>query len=182
MRFNALNRRVHYWVSAVVALPMLLIIGSGILLHLKKQWSWIQPTEQRGTGTAPAIGLEDLLARVRDVPGLEGTAWTDINRVDIRPGRGLAKVGLANGREVQVDLGTGRVLQSAVRRSDLIEALHDGSYFGGNVVKYGLFLPAGMALLFLWASGLWMFWLPIAARRRPRGGGATTSEIGAAKR
>jgi hypothetical protein len=56
-----------------------------------------------------------------------------------------------------VDLGTGRVLQHAYRRSDLIESIHDGSFFGGNWTKLGLFLPAGLMLLFLWISGLFLF-------------------------
>ena len=33
------------------------------------------------------------------------------------------------------------------RRSDLIESIHDGSYFGGDWTKLGLFLPAGIVLL-----------------------------------
>jgi uncharacterized iron-regulated membrane protein len=68
----------------------------------------------------------------------------------------------------QVDLGTGRVLQTAYRRSDLIESIHDGSFFGGDWVKLGLFLPAGIVLLLLWLSGLWLWWLPFGAKRRRR--------------
>ncbi|MGH7857526.1 MAG: PepSY domain-containing protein, partial [Candidatus Binatia bacterium] len=118
VRLNRLDRRVHYWISAFVALPLLVIVSSGILLHLKKQWSWVQPPEQRGTGTAPAIALDEILAAARGVPGLEVNGWEDVNRIDLRPSRGLVKVWLESGWEVQVDLGTGRVLQSAYRRSD----------------------------------------------------------------
>ncbi len=67
---------------------------------------------------------------------------------------------------MQVDLGTGRVLQTAYRRSDLIEAIHDGSLCGGEWTKLCLFLPAGLVLLLLWLSGLWMWWVPQAAKRR----------------
>ena len=69
-----------------------------------------------------------------------------------------------NGYEVQVDLGTGHVLQTAYRRSDLIESIHDGSFFGGDWTKLGLFLPAGLTLLLLWLGGLWMFWVPFGAK------------------
>ena len=78
----------------------------------------------------------------------------------------LAKVWLHSGWEVQVDLGSGEVLQTAYRRSDLIESIHDGSFFAGDLTKLGLFLPAGVVLLLLWLSGLWMFWQPLAAKRR----------------
>ena len=37
MRFNVLNRKVHYWAAAFIALPILVIIGSGLLLQVKKQ-------------------------------------------------------------------------------------------------------------------------------------------------
>ena len=166
MTFNLLARKVHYWTSIIIALPVLVIMSTGVLLQLKKQWSWVQPPERRGTGERPAIGFEDVLTSVRSVPEHGVSGWEDIRRLDVRPGRGLAKAWLVNGWEVQVDLGTGRVLHSAYRRSDLIESIHDGSFFAGDWTKLGLFLPAGAALLVLWCTGLWMFWLPISVRRR----------------
>lgn len=169
MKWNVQIRRVHYWVTAGLALPLLIIIASGLILQVKKQVPWVQPEELRGTGTSPRIGLEDILRSIRTEPDLGVSGWDDVHRVDLRPDRGIAKVSLRNGWEAQVDLGTGRVLQTAVRRSDLIESIHDGSFFGGDVVKLGIFLPAGIALLLMWITGLWMFWIPISARRRKRG-------------
>lgn len=168
MRFNLLNRRLHYWTAIATALPLLVIIASGLLLQAKKHWSWVQPAERRGVGTVPAVGLEDVLAAARTVPHLGVRTWNDVNRIDLRPGRGVAKVWLRNGWEVQVCLGTGAVLQTAYRRSDLVESIHDGSFFGGDLVKLGLFLPAGLALLLLWLSGLWMFGVTWLGRRRVR--------------
>jgi hypothetical protein len=168
MRFNVLNRKIHYWVSPFIAIPVLVILGSGLLLQLKKHWSWVQPVEQRGTGSAPVIDLEGILASVRKTSELNVAGWDDINRIDVRPGRGVAKVWLKTGYEAQVDLGTGRVLQTAYRRSDLIESIHDGSFFAGDWSKLGLFLPSGVALLLLWATGLWMFWVPFSARLRKK--------------
>lgn len=166
MGFNALTRKVHYWATAFVAVPVLVILCSGLLLQVKKQWSWVQPKEQRGTGTAPHLELEGILSAVRSMPELASTSWEDINRLDIRPKRGVAKVSLKSGWEVQVDLGTGRVLQTAYRRSDLIESIHDGSFFAGDVSKFGIFLPTGVLLLIMWATGIWMFWLPISVKRK----------------
>lgn len=168
MRFNLLNRKVHYWATAFIALPVVVMICSGLLLQMKKQWTWVQPAEQRGTGTSPRIGLEEILASVRAVPELGVTGWDDVNRLDVRPGRGMVKVWLESGWEVQVDLGTGRVLQTAYRRSDLIESLHDGSFFAGNFSKLGIFLPTGIVLLVMWVTGLWMFWVPLSAKWKRR--------------
>jgi uncharacterized iron-regulated membrane protein len=166
MAFNILNRRVHYWASFCVAIPLLVMIASGLLLQSKKHWSWVQPDEKRGTGTAPTIDLEGILTALKTVPDMNVKGWDDVNRLDVRPGRGMVKAWLKNGYEVQVDLGTGRVLQTAYRRSDLIETIHDGSFFLGDWTKLGLFLPAGITLLLLWLSGMWMWWVPLITKRR----------------
>jgi uncharacterized iron-regulated membrane protein len=166
LRLNRLDRRVHYWTSAFVALPLIVIAATGVLLQLKKQWAWVQPPELRGTGTEPALDLEQIRAAVRGVPELEVDGWDDVNRLDLRPSRGIVKVWLVSGWEAQVDLGTGRVLQSAYRRSDLLESIHDGSFFAGDATKLGLFLPVGIALVLLWFSGVWLFLVPFVLRRR----------------
>jgi uncharacterized iron-regulated membrane protein len=164
--FNVLNRKTHYWASFIVAIPMLVMIATGLLLQMKKQWDWVQPPEQRGTGTSPAIDLDGILASVQTVPDMQVTSWDDVNRLDLRPSRGIVKVWLNNGWEVQVDLGTGEVLQTAYRRSDFIESVHDGSFFGGDWTKLGVFLPTGITVFLLWVSGMWMWWVPFAAKRR----------------
>ena len=164
--FNVLNRKAHHWASFAATLPILVIIASGLFLQMKKHWTWVQPVEHRGTVTEPRISLEQVLASVQSVPELRATTWDDIDRLDLRPGRGVVKVALKSHWEVQVDLGSGRVLQTAYRRSDLIESIHDGSIFLGNWTKLGIFLPAGIVLLFLWVSGMWMVWVPYVGKRR----------------
>jgi hypothetical protein len=166
MSFNRLTRRTHYWVSAAVAFPVLVILSSGILLQLKKQWTWVQPSEIRGTGTTPVAGLHDVFVAIQGDASLGVATWDDISRVDIRPDRGLAKATLKNGWEAQVDLGTGTLLKTAYRRSDLIESIHDGSFFVGDFTKLGVFLPAGIALLILWITGMWMFVITWRAKQR----------------
>ena len=166
MKGNVLNRKVHYWAGAIIAIPALVLLASGLLLQSKKHWAWVQPTEHRGTGKVPAIDLNQLLQSVRTDPELGVSSWDDVNRIDVRPGRGVAKVWLNSGYEVQVDLGTGRVMHTAYRRSDLIEAIHDGSFFGGDWVKLGVFLPTGITLLLLWGTGVWMWWVTFAGKRR----------------
>lgn len=166
--FNVLNRKVHYWASFIVAVPLAVMIASGILLQAKKQVAWVQPAEQLGTGTEPRISLDRILEQVMSVPELGVTGWSDVDRFDLRPGKGVVKVLLENRWEVQVDLGTGAVLQTAYRRSDLIESIHDGSFFGGDWTKLGLFLPTGITLLLLWLGGMWMWWVPYIGKRRHR--------------
>jgi uncharacterized iron-regulated membrane protein len=167
MKFNILNRKIHYWASIVVALPILVIISTGILLQLKKDFTWVQPAEQRGTGKEPEINLSQVLEICRGVPDAQVQSWADINRIDVRPSRGMLKVWAKNNWEVQIDARSGEVLQVAYRRSDIIESIHDGSWFH-DTAKIWIFLPAGIILLGLWLTGMWLFFLPIVIRRRKR--------------
>lgn len=170
MRAQVVNRKVHYWLSAFVAVPFLVVGVTGLLLQLKKQVPWVQPVEHRGTGAAPALAWPALLDTLRAVPEARIASWADVDRVDVRPGKGLLKVVAANRWEVQVDAATGRVLGVAYRRSDLLESLHDGSFFGG-AVRWGWFTPAGAAFLVLTGTGVVLFVLPFGGKRRRRRAG-----------
>ena len=165
MKFNLLNRKVHYWVSIAVAVPILIVIVSGLLLQTKKQFAWIQPVELSGAGKNPVLSLPQILEISRTVPQAEIESWDDINRMDVRPSRGIIKVWAKNNWEIQIDTETGAILQTAYRRSDIIESIHDGSFFHDNI-KMWLFLPSGIVLLLLWLTGIYLFALPILRRRR----------------
>jgi uncharacterized iron-regulated membrane protein len=157
------TRKWHRWGAILTALPFLLVIVTGILLQLKKEWSWVQPPTQRGQGKTPAISLEVLLEAARSRPEAGVQGWDDVDRVDLQPGRGIAKVQARSRWEVQVDLKTGEVLQVAYRRSDLIESLHDGSWFHDRA-KLFVFLPVALAVLRMWVTGIYLFFLPHAVR------------------
>jgi hypothetical protein len=163
--FRVLNRKLHRWGALAVALPFLVVIASGLLLQLKKQVPWIQPHEQKGSGPETSLTLPRILAISQGVPEAQIQVWTDIDRIDVRPDKGLLKVIAKSRWEIQVDLGTGQVLQVAYRRSDLIETLHDGSFFHANV-KLFLFLPVGVIVLGLWTTGIYLFVLPYLARKK----------------
>ena len=90
MRFNILNRKVHYWISFAAAVPLLVMTCSGLLLQSKKHWTWVQPFEHRA-GTVPIIDLNGILASVQSVAHLDVTSWDDVNRLDVRPGRGMVR-------------------------------------------------------------------------------------------
>jgi uncharacterized iron-regulated membrane protein len=167
MRTQLLLRKVHYWLAAGAALPLFIIICTGLLLQFKKQVAWIQPPEQRGSSTEPAVPFHVILDRCRGVPQAGVQDWADVRRIDVRPGRGMLKVTAVNGWEVQLDAADGRVLQVAYRRSDAIEAMHDGSWLH-SAVQTWLFIPAGAALMVLWLTGLYLFLLPILRRRHRR--------------
>ena len=116
----------------------------------------------------PTIGFDRILAATASVPEAGIRSWQDVDRLDVRPAAGIVKVRGTNRWEVQVDTATGEVLQVEYRRSDLIESLHDGSFFHAWS-KLWLFLPSGVVLLVMWSTGIYLFILPIHARRRKKG-------------
>jgi len=157
------NRKTHYWGAIICALPVLVIIGSGLLLMVKKESSWVQPPSQRGEGTVPTLLFETILAQAQTVPEARIRTWDDIDRLDVRPGKGIIKIRANNRWEIQLDADTGEVLQVAFRRSDLIESIHDGSFFHDNVRLF-VFLPSGIVLFVLWVTGIYLFVKPLLVK------------------
>ena len=148
-RLNRWTRKLHRWGAILIAIPLLLVIVSGLLLQVKKHWTWIQPPTTSGSQTIPTIQFDDILAAAKTIPQANIHSWDDIDRLDVRPGKGMVKVRSNNRWEVQVDLANGDVLTANYRRSDFIESLHDGTFFG-DAAKLWLFLPNGCILLGLW--------------------------------
>jgi len=164
MKLNKLNRTIHNWVSIFVALPLLLIIVSGLFLQLKKDFIWIQPTSVRGaTDETPTASHEELLAAATSIPQAAGLKWSEFDRIDYKVDRGMVKFMTVEGWEIQVDTSDASILSVAERRSDFFEKLHDGSYFG-DITKYYLILPTAIFLFILWMTGLWMFIYPYIKR------------------
>ena len=151
-----------------IAVPLVVIIITGILLQLKKQLPFVQPIERAGVTHEPVATPAQYLEAINRGKFDGDVTWKDVQRVDIRPSKGIAKVILKSDVEYQVDLGTGHILQRELRMSDFIESLHDGSFFAGDISKLGVFLPAAIGLLVLCLSGIYMFWLPIIVKLRKR--------------
>lgn len=164
MKFTKLNRTIHHWISIFIAMPLLLIIVSGLFLQLKKDFNWIQPPSVRGESDAtPMVSHEVLLASATSIPQTAGLKWSEFDRIDYKVDRGMVKFMTLEGWEVQVDTTNGSILSVAERRSDFFEKLHDGSYFG-DTVKYYVILPTAVCLFLLWMTGLYMFIYPYVKR------------------
>jgi uncharacterized iron-regulated membrane protein len=167
MSFAKWNRVLHRWGAMLIALPLLVVICTGLLLQVKKQFTWIQPPTKRGDLAGVSLSFEHILEIAKTVPQAGIAGWGDVDRLDVRPSKGMLKVRAKNQWEIQLDSTTGDLLQVAYRRSDFIESLHDGSFFHDNV-KLWVFLPSALILLGLWVSGIYLFILPYYARWRRR--------------
>lgn len=162
-------RKVHRWGAILIALPFLIVILSGLLLQVKKEFDWIQPPTQTGSqaNSAPILPYSKILEIARADPDAGISGWQDIDRLDVRPDDGVIKIRSTNNWEIQVDAATGKVLSSTTRRSDVIEAIHDGSWFHDSA-KLWIFLPAAVVVAILWITGIYLFFLPYFARWQNR--------------
>ena len=165
MKLFKLNRQIHNWGSIIIAIPVSIVFITGVLLLLKKDIDWIQPSTVRGAETGLSLSFDEILDIASTVPEAGIQSWSDVDRLDVRPGKGMIKVRANNRWEVQIDANNGAVLQVAVRRSDLIESIHDGSFFS-DFAKYWIFLPASVVLIGLWITGMILFFQPYVAKSR----------------
>ena len=162
-------RQVHYWLSLAIFVPAGIMFVAGGFLMLKKEVEWIQPGTERGVVEAqlPEASFEQMLAAARQHPEAGISEWSDIDRIDLRVDRGIAKLRGNSGWEVQVDTKTAEVMKVAYRRSDLIESIHDGSFFS-DAVKLYIFLPTGILLIIMWGTGAYLFLLPRTGKARKK--------------
>lgn len=171
MSITSTNRKIHKWGSIIIALPLLVILATGILLLLKKELSFIQPPTAKGSvqhsQSAPEISFDDILAAAQSVPDAQITTWQDIDRLDVRPSKGIVKIRSHNSIEIQIDSHSGDIIQIAQRNSDLIESIHDGTFFQKNANLW-LMLPAALTALTLLITGLVLFFSPYVKRHQRR--------------
>lgn len=170
---NRWSRKLHRWGAVAFAIPLILVIITGLLLQVKKQWTWVQPPTQKGSfsdskkfGDAD-ISMKQILDVARTDQNAEIDSWKKVDRLDVRPSKGMVKVQSKNGYEVQIDLASMEIMQSKYRRSDWIEQLHDGSFFG-DWAKLSVFLINGIVLLALWISGAYLWYLPFLAKSKSK--------------
>ncbi|HKL19918.1 MAG TPA: PepSY-associated TM helix domain-containing protein [Halalkalibaculum sp.] len=162
-------RKIHRWGALLIALPFLIVLITGLFLQVKKEFSWIQPPSQKGSISyqTPEVGFDRILEISKSDSEANISSWEDVDRLDVRPDDGVVKVRSVEGWELQIDLGTGAILSSMMRRSDIIESIHDGSWFHDQA-KLWIFLPSAIVVTILWITGIYLFFLPYFAKWQNR--------------
>jgi hypothetical protein len=162
-------RKWHRQMGIISLAAFLLMAVTGVLLIWKKNSNgYLLAETQQGKGTNPKDWVKiDSLQKsaidclIKNNPG-EDTA---IDRVDVRPDKGVAKVTFKNHyTAIQVDLTTGLPIHIETRRADFIEQLHDGSLFdslaGTGFIKLLYGTLTGLLLTFLAVSGFFLWYNP----------------------
>ncbi len=165
MSFNKTNRTIHKWASIIIALPLFVIFITGILLLVKKEFAIIQPPSMKGQAQVPSIAFEQILQAAQSVEKANINSWQDINRLDVRPSKGIIKIRSNNSFEIQIDAQSAKVLQVAKRNSELIESIHDGTFFEKNANLW-LMLPVAIISILISITGIILFFIPYLKRRK----------------
>lgn len=166
-------RKLHRTVAVPLFVFMFIIGLTGVLLGWKKQAQLTPPTESGSQNLATHwISIDSIqsIATAFSKDSLHFT--TEIDRIDIRPSKGVGKVSFVrNYTELQIDLGTGKVLSVNQRYNDLVEQIHDGSIidrifgFDSEPVKTTYTTITSLALMLLAMSGFWMWNNPRRMRK-----------------
>ena len=152
---------------------MMLMGVSGLLLGWKKQTGLLPATQASASGEASWISLDSIQAIAKTYARTSLGESDEIDRIDIRPAKGIAKIRFARHfTEVQIDGKTGAILSVQHRTSDLLEMIHDGSiidYWFGNKndaakLLYTSLVSSGLILLSF--SGFWLWYNPRRIRQQ----------------
>lgn len=157
-------RKLHRFLGLSISVFLLISALTGILLALKKDVNIIQPPTKKSTAdkSLPWLGVPEIsLIAQKALESIHPEqAGNSVDKIDVRPDKGIAKVIFENGNwEAQIDGRSGEVLSVAKRYSDWIESLHDGSIISDGFKLFSMnYLGIGVVLLIF--SGIWLWWGP----------------------
>lgn len=152
------------------AIPLLLFIVimsvTGFLLTWKDELGFKPSTTTVNSDGRSLISLTEIEKNaVSYIDSLKLS--NDINRIDYRPRKGIAKVRFEDHfTELQIDCYTGEIISEATRTADVIEMIHDGSIIdylidsNGTPTKLLYSTSIALGLLFLSISGFWLWLKP----------------------
>ena len=140
-------RTLHRKLSFYLVIPIGVILLSGLILQLRNQIEWIQPALMQGdAGTGSLLGPNDIIQRLE-------ISKSEVDQIIYKPAKNNVSVRLKSGEEIQLDPESGKVLKKAMRRTNLLIDIHQGSIIG-PLGQYGVYLVSGLGLLLLYLTGM----------------------------
>ena len=162
-------RVYHKYIGLGLALILLISAVTGFFLGWKKNSAILQPPTQKGQSTDlthwKSIDSLAVLAKAAFYQQYPAQADNDIDRMDVRPSKGMIKVLFEKGWwEVQIDGSTGSILSIDKRHSDWIEKIHDGSIIS-DLFKLVSMNILGLGLCIMIITGIWLWYGPKVVRK-----------------
>jgi hypothetical protein len=166
-------RQLHKWVSIPLFLFLFLIGVTGLLLGWKKQTNLIPATVNGFSNKSNDWLSIDSLQNIAIRYSMDSLKLpTKIDRLDIRPSKGIMKIVFAQHFiELQLDCTTGEVVSIKTRFSDILEKIHDGSIIdyvfqnNSDSVKLGYTTCVSLGLILLSFTGFWLWFNPIRIKK-----------------
>jgi len=165
-------RKFHRYIGITVAVLLLVSSITGILLALKKDIDVLQPPTEKGVSKVfsdwkPIHELSDVaLAHLHQ--NVENSSAIGVDRIDVRPSKGIAKVIFDDDSwEIQIDGVSGQILSMGKRHSDWIEKVHDGSIISDGFKLLSMNV-LGWGTLLLIFTGAWLYYGPGIYRKQKR--------------
>jgi uncharacterized iron-regulated membrane protein len=140
-------RALHRKLSLYTFIPLGIILVSGIILQLRNQFEWIQPTlvetkADQGPLLAPDVLIQKLNLNEKE-----------IEQIIYKPSKNNASLRLKSGEEIQLNAQTAEVLKRAMRRTNLLIDIHQGSILG-PIGQYGIYLLTALGMIILYITGV----------------------------
>ena len=170
-------RKIHRVTGALLFVFFFIVAITGLLLGWKKHSAGIILADtQSGTSSdlktwLPMDSLQSLAVQFLH-QNVSPSLSDEIDRIDVRPGKGVVKFSFKNHYwGLQLDGSTGKLLQVEQRRSDFIEHIHDGSIIDNLLnTSAGLFKlfytsVMGLALILFTVTGFWLWYGPKRMRK-----------------
>lgn len=166
-------RLIHKWIGIPIVFFFLIIGITSILLAWKKKVELLPVTQKSRIENTNWI-LPSEMVRIGEQEMRKLGKDPDVDRIDIRPDKGIGKVTFkTHFTEVQIDGFSGEILSIETRHSDWIEKVHDGSivdfYFQSDEgAKLAYSTLTSLGLIFLGISGFYLWYYPKLIRRWKR--------------
>ncbi len=168
-------RKVHRITGITLFVFFFLIASTGLLLGWKKNSGDILGSKTyRGTTTElkdwlPLNQLESM-AKTHLTRTVPDTKELQLDRIDIRQDKGVAKFIFEDYYGIQIDGATGALLHVDRRRADFVENIHDASLLDnylntGGYIKLIYTTIMSIALLLFTVTGFWLWYGPKRMRR-----------------
>lgn len=163
-------RALHKWFGIPLIVFFLLIGITSILLAWKKKAELLPPTLETKIEQGEWVSPAEMVSIAESEMAKIGES-TEVDRIDIRPDKGVAKVTFkTHFTEVQLDGLSGEVLSIETRHSDWIEKVHDGSIVdfylqGDEAAKLTYSTLTSLGLILMCVSGFYLWYFPKLIRR-----------------
>ncbi|MDN3203438.1 PepSY-associated TM helix domain-containing protein [Algoriphagus sediminis] len=165
-------RRLHRWLGIPLMLFFLVIGVTSVLLAWKKKMELLPATQKSELLSDQKEWISPVqMIEIAKSEMMKKGESTEVDRIDIRPDKGIAKVTFkTHFSEVQLDGFSGEVLSVETRHSDWIEKVHDGSivdyyFWQSETAKLTYSSATAFGLILMSISGFYLWYFPKRIRK-----------------